>query len=184
MYSFKSGIIFYNRVDLSSLENEGHSILLENLNIEDTGFNAYKKFVKAELIPPNKHIITSNIEEWVFNVNQDILPEWYIIDTKKYEFMFREAVKDFMDKNFTEEFGYYWSNIKIGKRIYHFMYGVLNKLRFDKKSNNYATSDIRKYLHECKLAKDIKDKYGSLYVDSRVCTTKGRYFGSTYSKRR
>lgn len=49
MYSFKSGIIFYNRVDLSSLENEGHSILLENLNIEDTGFNSYKKFVKAEL---------------------------------------------------------------------------------------------------------------------------------------
>ena len=54
MYSFKSGIIFYNRVDLSSLENEGHSILLENLNIEDTGFNSYKKFVKAELCPPNK----------------------------------------------------------------------------------------------------------------------------------
>lgn len=63
MYSFKSGIIFYNRVDLSSLENEGHSILLENLNIEDTGFNSYKKFVKAELCPPNKNIITSNIEE-------------------------------------------------------------------------------------------------------------------------
>ena len=167
MYSFKSGIIFYNRVDLSSLENEGHSLLLENLNIEDTGFNSYKKFVKAELCPPNKNIITSNIEEWVFNVNQDILPEWYVVDTKKYEFMFREAVKDFMDKNFTEEFGYYWSNIKIGKRVYHFMYGVLNKLRFDKKSNNYATSDIRKYLHECKLAKDIKDKYGSLLVSYR-----------------
>lgn len=113
MCEFKSGIIFKNRVELAPLENESHSSLLEKLDIEDNEFNASKKFVRAELIPPEKYVITSDISKWTYKVDQDIVPEWYSNDPERYEDEFRESVKDFMNKHFKEEFGYYWTNITI-----------------------------------------------------------------------
>lgn len=163
MGEFKSGIIFENRVELVPLGNESHSSLLENLDVEDNEFNASKKFVRAELIPPEKYVITSDISKWTYKVDQDIVPEWYSNDPERYEEEFKESVKNFMDKNFKEEFGYYWTNIKIDGKVYHFMYGVLTKMSFGS-NNNYAESSVRKYLKEYKLAKDIKDKYGNSVV--------------------
>lgn len=160
MCEFKSGIIFKNRVELAPLENESHSSLLEKLDIEDNEFNASKKFVRAELIPPEKYVITSDISKWTYKVDQDIVPEWYSNDPERYEDEFRESVKDFMNKHFKEEFGYYWTNIRMDGKIYHFMYGVLTRMSFGS-NNNYAESSVRKYLKECKLAKDIKCKYGN-----------------------
>ena len=55
---------------------------------------------------------------------------------------------------------YYWTNIRMDGKIYHFMYGVLTRMSFGS-NNNYAESSVRKYLKECKLAKDIKCKYGN-----------------------
>ena len=163
MGEFKSGIIFENRVELVPLGNESHSSLLENLDVEDNEFNASKKFVRAELIPPEKYVITSDISKWTYKVDQDIVPEWYSNDPERYEKEFRESVQDFMKKNFKEEFGYYWTNIRMDGEIYHFMYGVLTKMSFGS-NNNYAESSVRKYLKEYKLAKDIKDKYGNSVV--------------------
>lgn len=163
MGEFKSGIIFENRVELVPLGNESHSSLLENLDVEDNEFNASKKFVRAELIPPEKYVITCDISKWTYKVDQDIVPEWYSNDPERYEEEFKESVKNFMDKNFKEEFGYYWTNIKIDGKVYHFMYGVLTKMSFGS-NNNYAESSVRKYLKEYKLAKDIKDKYGNSIV--------------------
>lgn len=163
MCEFKSGIIFKNRVVLAPLGNESHSNLLESLGVEDNEFNASKKFVRAELTPPQKNIITSDISKWEYKVDQDIVPDWYGNDPGKYEQEFRDAVNDFMKKNFTEEFGYYWTNIQIDGKTYHFMYGVLTKMSFGS-NNNYAESNVRKYLKECELAKDIKDKYGNSIV--------------------
>ena len=74
-----------------------------------------------------------------------------------------ESVKDFMNKHFKEEFGYYWTNIQMDGKIYHFMYGVLTNMTFGS-NNNYGESLVRKYLKECKLAKDIKEKYGNSIV--------------------
>ena len=88
------------------------------------------------------------------------MPEWYSNDPERYEEEFRESVKDFMNKHFKEEFGYYWTNIQMDGKIYHFMYGVLTNMSFGS-NNNYAESSVRKYLKECKLAKDIKCKYGN-----------------------
>lgn len=48
-------------------------------------------------------------------------------------------------------------------KIYHFMYGVITHMSFGS-NNNYTESAIRRYLKECKLAKDIKDKYGDSIV--------------------
>lgn len=163
MCEFKSGIIFKNRAKLAPLGNESHSSLLENLDVEDNEFNASKKFVRAELTPPEKCIITSDISKWKYRVDQDIVPEWYSNDLERYEEEFRESVKDFMNKNFKEEFGYYWTNIRMDGKIYHFMYGVLTRMSFGS-NNNYAESSVRKYLKECKLAKDIKEKYGNSIV--------------------
>ena len=163
MYEFKSGIIFKNRVKLAPLGNESYSSLLEKLGVEDIEFNASKKFVRAELIPPEKYVITSDISKWTYKVDQDIVPEWYSNDPERYEEEFRESVKDFMNKNFKEEFGYYWTNIQMDGKMYHFMYGVLTKMSFGS-NNNYSESSIRKYLKDCKLAKDVKDKYGNSIV--------------------
>lgn len=163
MCEFKSGIILKNRVELAPLENESHSNLLESLGVKDSEFNAAKKFVRAELIPPEKHVITSDISKWTYKVDQDIVPEWYSNDPERYEEEFKESVKNFMDRNFTEEFGYYWTNIQMDGKVYHFMYGVLTKMSFGG-NNNYAESAARKYLKECKLEKDIKDKYGNSVV--------------------
>lgn len=163
MCEFKSGIIFKNRVVLAPLENESHSSLLESLGVEDSEFNASKKFVRAELTPPNKDIIISDISKWKYRVDQDIVPEWYSNDFERYEQEFRDSVKDFMDKNFTEEFGYYWTNIEMDGKVYHFMYGILKRMTFGS-NNNYGESSVRKYLEECKLAKDIKGRYGNSIV--------------------
>lgn len=163
MCEFKSGIIFKNRVVLAPLGDESHSNLLESLGVEDSEFNASKKFVRAELTPPQKNIITSDISKWEYKVDQDIIPDWYSNDSEKYEQEFRDAVNGFMEKNFTEEFGYYWINIKIDGKVYHFMYGILKRMTFGS-NNNYGESSVRKYLEECKLAKDIKGRYGNSIV--------------------
>lgn len=163
MCEFKSGIIFKNRVVLAPLGDESHSNLLERLEVEDNEFNASKKFVRAELMPPNKGIIISDISKWTYRADQDIVPEWYSNDSERYEQEFRDSVKDFMDKNFTEEFGYYWTNIEMDGKKYHFMYGILARMNFGR-NNNYTESSVRKYLEGCKLTKDIKDKYGNSIV--------------------
>lgn len=163
MCEFKSGIIFKNRVVLAPLGNESHSSLLDGLGVEDNEFNASKKFVRAELTPPQKNIITSDISKWKYKVDQDIVPDWYGNDPKRYEQEFRDTVKDFMEKNFTEDFGYYWTNILMDGKTYHFMYGILKQMNFGK-NNNYAKSSVREYLEECELAKDIKTKYENKIV--------------------
>lgn len=163
MCEFKSGIIFKNRVVLAPSGDESHSSLLEKLNVEDSEFNAAKKFVRAELTPPEDYIITSDISNWRYKVDQDIVPDWYSNDPKKYEQEFRDYVRDFMSKNFTEEFGYYWTNIHMDGKVWHFMYGILKEMSFGK-NNNYSESNVRKYLEGCKLRYDIEEKYSDKIV--------------------
>ncbi|EGC75569.1 hypothetical protein HMPREF0490_00768 [Lachnospiraceae bacterium 6_1_37FAA] len=163
MCEFKSGIIFKNRVVLAPLGDESHSSLLDSLGVEDSEFNASKKFVRAELTPPNKGIIISDISKWRYRVDQDIVPEWYSNDPERYEKEFRNIVADFMSENFTEEFGYYWTNIHMDGKVWHFMYGILKEMIFGK-NNNYSESNVRKYLEECKLRHDIEDKYSGKIV--------------------
>ena len=152
--SLKVELFFKNRVELAPLENESHSSLLEKLDIEDNEFNASKKFVRAELIPPEKYVITSDISKWTYKVDQDIVPEWYSNDPERYEDEFRESVKDFMNKHFKEEFGYYWTNIRMDGKIYHFMYGVLTRMSFGS-NNNYAESSVRNILKSASLQKTL-----------------------------
>ena len=100
MCRFKSGIQFKNRNVLTSIYNDSHSDLLKDLKIEDSRYNAETKFVRAELIPPNDNI-AADISEWKYNVDQDIVPDWFDLDREKYEQSFREDIKDWLEKNLT-----------------------------------------------------------------------------------
>lgn len=97
MCNFKSGIIFKNRVVLAPEGNESHSDLLESLEIEDTHMNASKTFVRAELIPNNGNKM-SDIKEWRYKVDQDIVPDWYEEDSERYKQEFRDAVEKYMEE--------------------------------------------------------------------------------------
>lgn len=92
MCKFKSGIIFKTRCVVAPGENDSHSDLLRELNIEDTYTNASRVFVRAELVPENSEWWTDP-DGWKYVVDQDVTPGWYDTDPGKYEEEFRQAVK-------------------------------------------------------------------------------------------
>jgi len=168
MCQFKSGIILKNRVVLAPEKNESHSDLLENLGIEDNHINATKTFVRVELIPKDSNKY-SDISEWKYRVDQDIVPDWYEEDPDRYEQEFRDAVKEYMKeymekRDITTFCGYGWTAIKEdGKCTYYLMDGFLEKSEFGK-TNNYADSYIRKNLNKSDLSKELKKKFGDRLV--------------------
>ena len=93
MSEFKSGIILRNKCIIVQDDNESHTELLKNLKIDDTYENATRTFVRAELVPPDSEWWTDP-STWKFIVDQDILPDWFEDDEKRYEFEFREEVSD------------------------------------------------------------------------------------------
>ena len=92
MCRFKSGIIFKTRCVVAPGENDSHSDLLNELNIEDTYANASRMFVRAELVPENNEWWTDP-DGWKYVVDQDVTPDWYDTDPDKYEEEFRQSVK-------------------------------------------------------------------------------------------
>lgn len=161
MCKFKSGIQFKNRNVLTPLNNESHSDLLENLKIEDNRYNASTKFVRVELVPPEGNI-AADISRWKYMVDQDIVPDWFDLDRKKYEESFRKDVSEWISKNmkFEEICGYAWTSIKDGNHIYHFMYGTYDIKNFGK-NNNYTESKIREELINSELSQKLKEKFGN-----------------------
>lgn len=164
MCQFKSGLIFKNRVVLAPEGNESHSDLLESLGIEDSRNNAMKKFIRAELIPKNNNKAT-NINEWTFKVDQDIVPDWYENDPKRYENDFREAVREYIkESKMVIMCGVAWTPIKTdSNRTYYLLDGVIDNIKFGN-NNNYADSSIRKELNNGELAKKLKEEFGDKLV--------------------
>ena len=146
-----SGIVTKAGVTLAPFENQSHSDLLEKMGIEDS------RFVRLELVPP-KGIITSNIDSYVLKV-KDILPDWYENDKEKYEQEMRDAVKKMLDDNYEDICGYYWVSVNRDNKTYYVMLGNMKFMRFGD-NNNYAESDVRKYLVDSELLKKLKDKFG------------------------
>ena len=165
MCNFKSGIILKNKVVLALEGNESHSDLLDSLGIEDNHMNASKKFVRAELIPKNDDKMT-DIKQWRYKVDQDIVPDWYEKDSERYEHEFRDTVEKYMQewkKKFKFICGHYWTSVQDGNRTYYFMNGILKKLEFGK-NNNYTDSYVRNYLVNSELAEDLKKEFGDKLV--------------------
>lgn len=165
MCQFKSGIILKNKVVLAPEGNESHSDLLESLNIEDNHMNATKIFVRAELIPKNNDRMT-DVKEWRYKVDQDIVPDWYEKDPVRYEQEFKDAVEKYM-KEWKKQFklicGYYWTSVQDGCRTYYFMNGILKKSEFGK-TNNYAESYVRSDLINSELAENLKKEFGDKLI--------------------
>ena len=88
MCRLKSGIILKDQVFIPDYDS--HIDMLEELNIKDDIFNARTLFVRAELLPINGNIF-SDVSTWYLNVDQDILPDWFIYDYEKQRMI--EAVK-------------------------------------------------------------------------------------------
>ena len=162
MCKFKSGIILKNRVVLAPMYNDSHSALLESMNIEDTQENAMRKFVRAELVPPHK--FDMNVDKWEFTVDQDVIPEWYEEDPKRYEDEFRAAVKEFVEQNFVVMAGHTWVKFKeSGIGTYYILFDKITSMRFGD-SNNYSESEARKYLMESELLERLKEEVGDKLV--------------------
>ena len=165
MCNFKSGVILKNKVVLAPEGNESHSDLLESLGIEDNHMNASKTFVRAELIPKNDDKMT-DIKEWRYKVDQDIVPDWYERDPERYEQEFRDAVEKYMEewkKKFKLICGYYWTSVQDEECTYYFMNGIIKKSEFGK-NNNYAESYVRNDLVNSELAEELKKEFGDKLV--------------------
>ena len=89
MCKLKSAIILKDSVFIPDYDS--HSKMLEELQIEDTKNNAERLFVRAELYPENGDVF-SPIDQWKFNVDQDIVPDWYVAGYD--EERMRNAVKE------------------------------------------------------------------------------------------
>lgn len=160
MCNFKSGLIFKNRVELTPMYNDSHARTLESLNIEDNTINASKMFVRAELLPNGDE--TTDVSKWEFKVDQDILPDWYEKDSKRYEEEFRKEVSEWMKDKFEMICGRLCVKIKEDETGTYYM--TVNNLFTSEfgNTNNYADSYVRRKLKTCefvsKLKKEYKDK--------------------------
>lgn len=163
MCNFKSGIIFKNRVVLAPEGNDSHSDLLESLGIEDTHLNASKTFVRAELIPKDNNKAT-DVKDWKYKVDQDIVPDWYENDPDRYEQKFRNAVSEYMKERITVMCDMAWTKIKEDEEgTYYLLDGILENSEFGK-NNNYAESYVRKKLNNGELASKLKEEFGDRLV--------------------
>lgn len=161
MCQFKSGVILKNKVVLTPEGNESHSDLLDDLGIDDNHMNASKKLVRAELIPKNDDKMT-DVKEWRYKVDQDIVPDWYEKDPERYEKEFRDAVEKYMEdwrKKFKYICGYYWTSVQDEDCTYYFMNGILKKSEFGR-TNNYTESYVRNELVNSELAESLKKEFG------------------------
>jgi len=80
MCKFKSGIILKDKIFIP--DYDGHTDMLDELDIADNRSNAEKLFVRAELIPVDDNVFAP-IETWHFNVDQDIIPEWFVMEHER-----------------------------------------------------------------------------------------------------
>ena len=92
MGRLKSGIILKDQVFVPDYDN--YTNMLKELNIEND------EFVCAELSPVDGDIF-SDISTWQFNINQDMLPDWFVYehDKKRMVEVVKAWLKDHVFKN-------------------------------------------------------------------------------------
>ena len=152
MCRFKSGIIFKTRCVVAPGENDSHSDLLREMNIEDTYTNASRLFVRAELVSKNNEWWTDP-DGWEFVVDQDVTPDWYDTDPGKYEEEFRQEVKAWWGKH-----------VLVDKKIDELSSGCYRLKRCEVKK---LLNDVKVYLGSSTVGK----MYGS--------STVGKMWGSS-----
>ncbi len=89
MCKLKSAIIMKDKIFIPDYDS--HSDMLKQLGIEDSKKNAETLFVRAELSPKDNDVF-SPVNTWVFKVDQDIRPEWFVENYEKKRMV--KAVKE------------------------------------------------------------------------------------------
>ena len=154
MCRFKSGIIFKTRCVVAPGENDSHSDLLRELNIEDTYANASRVFVRAELVPENGEWWTDP-DGWKYVVDQDVTPDWYDTDPGKYEEEFRQAVKAWWGKH-----------VLVDKKIDELSSGYYRLKRCEVKK---LLNDVKVYLEQSKVGEmQESSQVGVMWGNSQV----------------
>lgn len=120
MCKFKSGIILKDRVFIPDYDS--HARMLEELKIRDEQFTP--NFVKVEFAPPfGLNIDYSDYSKWIFRVDQDVLPEWYVeeVDRKRFIEEFSKWAKDniVINKEITKDSKNYKAYINCTGIIYN-----------------------------------------------------------------
>ena len=161
MCRFKSGIIFKTRCVVAPGENDSHSDLLNELNIEDTYANASRMFVRAELVPENGEWWTDP-DGWKYVVDQDMTPDWYDTDPGKYEEEFRQAVK-----------AWWGEHVLVDRKIDELSSGYYRMKRCEVKK---LLNDVKVYLD----SSTVGEMYGSSTVGEMWgSSTVGEMYGSS-----
>ena len=80
MCRYKSGVMKEDSVFVPDYDS--HTDMLTELGIEDTEANARSKFVRFERYPKDGNVF-SDISTWIYRVDQDILPDWYVEEVDK-----------------------------------------------------------------------------------------------------
>ena len=170
MCRFKSGIIFKTRCVVAPGENDSHSDLLRELNVEDTYTNASRVFVRAELVPENGEWWTDP-DGWKYVVDQDVTPDWYDTDPGKYEEEFRKAVK-----------AWWGEHVLVDKKIDELSSGYYRLKRCEVKK---LLNDVKVYLGSSTVGKmydssTVGDMWGSSTVGEMWgSSTVGKMYGSS-----
>lgn len=89
MCKLKSGLLFKDRVFLPDYDSHGD--MLDELGITDDYISASNTFVRFEVCPAENCLAFTDPKDWIYKVDQDILPDWY--DAIDGENRAREAVK-------------------------------------------------------------------------------------------
>lgn len=79
MCEVKSMILLKDRVYCPA-NTDSHSKMLNDLGIKDDRLQA--DFVKIEITPPNDDFFAP-VEDWLFSVDQDYTPDWYVPELDK-----------------------------------------------------------------------------------------------------
>ena len=156
MCQFKSGIILKDRVFLPDYDS--HTEMLEELKIKDTRANAERLFIRAELLPPRNDIFAP-IEEWSFQVDQDILPDWYVASYDEQRM--RDAVKEWAKNHI--HMGV--DNLKIDSGKNHYIKDCKNVVICDSASVKYIYGSASvKYICDSASVENICDSASVKYI--------------------
>ena len=74
-----------------SKKTDSHEEIINEFKLHQDGALG-PNIVRLEIVPPNEHDFDKPLNEWVYKVDQDLIPEWY--DAVKYEKSARKALKD------------------------------------------------------------------------------------------
>jgi len=154
MCQFKSFVCTEKRLHVY-VGVDSHEDIIETSELKDDP----EKIVRVELIPPDFTLETfKDVDSWKFQVDQDVLPEWFIHEeweTECKNWMKRNILFD--DKNIiTNQVEVYAGNCKklIGFGSINILFGTVDRM-FDSSTINkmYHNSTVKEMYHNSTVNK-------------------------------